>query len=225
MTDEHVSVPFMSAPALCEKLIPSGRACAVTAIGRCHSCGDAFCQTHQARTGGHVSTVFVDWCKGCQVAAATARAAEESAGKAQEAARAAAEREKAEVISSRVAVLKKILVESDRSVWQERRRHVRYRSFMGVSLPDVTEPLERAIPVGQLGWRFPLIGDYNTLDPYGPTVSMKSGLTAAGKIVLMERGRASLTDSDFRGVMASSPAEIAERLEATARAFGIHVPH
>ncbi len=51
--------------AVCEIYLKSGSTCGIQAIGRCSTCGRAFCLTHQARNsyGG-----YVDWCLPCQEA-------------------------------------------------------------------------------------------------------------------------------------------------------------
>lgn len=72
----------MQTPAVCETLLTTGQQCGVAAIGRCTTCGRAFCQTHQARGkvyGGSVP--YVDLCANCfaQTPEEVARRKEEEA--------------------------------------------------------------------------------------------------------------------------------------------------
>ena len=60
-------------PAVCQFEVAEIE-CGVTAIGRCVSCGRAFCAGHQARAG---RTSFVDQCMPCMVTIAASNAAAE----------------------------------------------------------------------------------------------------------------------------------------------------
>ena len=48
-------------PAECE-IDVNGKPCGVQAVGRCVTCGKAFCSTHQAR---NATTYYVDMCAPC----------------------------------------------------------------------------------------------------------------------------------------------------------------
>lgn len=55
-------------PAVCEKKLNNGYLCRIQAIGRCTTCGEAFCRSHQAWREGtdYISaTPYIDRCSPC----------------------------------------------------------------------------------------------------------------------------------------------------------------
>lgn len=197
----------------CEKPIPHGGKCDIPAIGRCAFCGEAFCLTHQAREEFPVPKVFVDWCSVCQAESIAAQIAEKRAANV----RAATETHSDET-AARLSRLKKLLIESNRIQWEDRRVRTGYRRSFGISRPT-WESLDPAIPIGDLEWEFPLRGDF-VADTV--TSTHESGLTAASRIVLMSNG---VYGEKFHGegALHSRPTAVADRLEDIARRAGIAI--
>lgn len=55
----------MNRPVIgCEKLRTNGSQCGIVALGRCVTCGEAFCISHQANDS--VGTRYAAWCLTCQ---------------------------------------------------------------------------------------------------------------------------------------------------------------
>ena len=64
----HAAEPSNTAKATvagCEMELKDGRYCNIPPIGRCTTCGRAFCPTHQAWESGQFSHPYVDQCVFC----------------------------------------------------------------------------------------------------------------------------------------------------------------
>jgi len=200
--------------------------CGMFSVGSCTRCKKYVCGTH----GRLVSGMFL--CK----EHAEAEEQQVRARQDQEAAaRAAAARASSVVklgqgeIPQKIARLKKLLLESDKAPWEERRTPKGYRTnhanpfraFFGRSTVTVYAPLEPAIPIGVLSWDFPNSGDtvFDTV-----TGEVRSGLTAAGIVVKMNYGYPGEESTSNGGALSSGQQElIAERLEQAARKLGLRV--
>lgn len=152
--------------AVCETLLTTGQQCAVAAIGRCTTCGRAFCQTHQARGKVYGGTVpYVDLCANCfaQTPGEVARRKEE-----EEYAKAAAVKNYIYSGAARTDLLKSG-VQPDQfyrisSQWQGPKK-----GFFGTRIGmgqyvDVRTPMVRGWILGQFKWRWTPIEESRRLE-------------------------------------------------------------
>jgi hypothetical protein len=169
--------------AVCAKAIGTGNGCGVAAVGRCLNCGDAFCQSHQARkqlpTG---IQMIIDQCQQCLVAAAesVARVQQEAA---LDTARVSARR------AQRVMRLKSVLRTAPEHRFIERREIVGSRrrllgNVVGPYSKTIYGTLPRALPIGDLPFESPP-GNFGVEGGLRP---MPAGITVAGAIVMMNCG-------------------------------------
>ena len=175
--------------ATCE--IPVGGAeCAVQAIGRCSTCGRAFCLTHQARVGaerrgfeerGSQGSSYTDWCSECRAAKVVAPILAQE----QKYAQAAAER--ARLIRERRQTGWAAMQAYGFTRLAQPRFHTETHLEKGLfgreRARETREELEPAVPLGDLNWRFrgyvPRDGSVDQM------VKRPTGITASKDIVLM----------------------------------------
>lgn len=172
-------------PAGCEKLV-KGRPCEVPAAGRCLTCGEAFCTTHQAVTEGRP---YVDLCAACKIAVPLAREAQLRATRE---ARAEEYNRAAERAVAEVERLKQLILSRCQMMPRREARRVEQRGIFGPRLRTVIVDVEPVVPIGQLHWH---------MEPDGSIEArprlLESGLTASGKIICMSPAGRSLNETTY----------------------------
>ena len=153
----------------CETVIPSGSECQIAAVGRCSTCGHAFCDTHRARS--LTGAAYTDFCASCSAA--------------REAEKQDRLRREAEVRSWERERIKECLAMLERAGVHPRERFatkIEYKSFGRTARKAV--PLDPAWPVGDLSWK------YSETSRRGETVEREpTGVTRDLNLVLMDGDR------------------------------------
>jgi hypothetical protein len=201
-------------PVDCEKPLPDGRACCVTSVGRCGTCGQAFCRSHQA--WGALDP-YVDLCKPCLLAAQQAR------NDVEREARAEHDRQ-LQAAAANVERFKQLILSSPKAQMVPRRELVGLktnhanplRAFVGPAHKGVYKDLDPAVPIGQLTWEFrPPYSDMQTI-----VHEAESGLTDRGKVVCMNDGPQSCVPSNLIGLK-ETDLTLEPHLESVARSLGL----
>ena len=201
----------------------SAGTCGIPAIGRCGTCGGAFCLTHQARVGdgGHkpgsesrylLGTSYPDWCRACR-----ARELVEPAIRTAAAIQATRDAE-AQALRDRIRAGTTLAL-AQFGALSVRRTATSYELVKGVfgrgKLRDVTSDLPAAIALGDLSWRFvgwvPWDGSVDRVE------KRPSGMTRDGQVVLMDRGKED-------GLTFVGSCEVADAVWAVLDKNGMHEP-
>jgi hypothetical protein len=210
-------MPTMAAD--CEALIADNRTCGVGAIGRCRTCGHAYCLSHRANTvGRHLP--YTDYCVACQT-----RASElEKQAKREAAAHALAiannELEAVKRLTELLLTCGRANHELRHELLRFRTNHANpFRAFFGEAYVPVYADLEPAIRIGELPWEFPPLprGDSKQI------LRRSSGITRSGEIVLMNfkvpNGAEYVQNNAIR-ILANN-SEILSCLKETLRQLGV----
>lgn len=208
-------------PAGCETLLPNHKLCDVPAVGRCGTCGNAFCATHQARLLNSIGVIirtYTDSCRTCEQKQEEAATSLKSAAAA-EMLRQAGRRDE------RIAELKKLILACSQAPWQDRRKFVRlrtnhanpFRVFFGPAFVPVYAPLEPAVAIGELTWLYPPVPRGDSEEKIG----VPSGITVEGSVVVMNHGHPGEEFVREPIRLVSDRGAVLERLEATAQALGL----
>lgn len=150
----------------CELTIRNGRKCGITAVGRCYVDGQAFCDSHRARS---FNTQYVDLCTVCftaQLSTEKSLSLQANATRKSEQGRIA---ECIRTLDSRGGVGLR-----ERSITKKE-----YKSFLGITRTvEKVVPLEPAWPVGDLKWTSPERRNMGEI-----TCSVPSGITRSLTLV------------------------------------------
>jgi thiol-disulfide isomerase/thioredoxin len=190
----YVSPSQMASGVGCELKLASGKTCGLPPIGRCRTCGKAFCGSHQARVGAGLThssegrflggSAYPDWCSPCRTAELVTPILERN----QKAAAAEAEQRRArqERHKKALAALHAYGFEKLARPRTETFNVFEKRRFGRDRWQERSRSLEPAVPLGNLSWtisEWPRHPDATVThkDGFYPT-----GLTKSGQIVLME---------------------------------------
>jgi hypothetical protein len=224
----HVS-PGKEADVIgCGLKLDSGKACALPPIGRCRTCGEPFCGSHQARVGEvltHYSedrfvmgSPYPDWCSPCRTAELVTPILERK----QRAAEAEAEQRhvRQEQRKSAPAALGAYGFEKLAKPRTETYKVFEARSFGRDRWLERSRSLEPAVPIGDLRWRISGM-EYHYRDGIrvDKDVFLPTGITESDQIVLMNPNDAGGGDlrTEFDG-----HASVGEALWNVLSKHGVH---
>lgn len=196
-------------PVGCQKPLPSGDLCDISAIGRCRACGEAFCLTHQARVGAgltHYSqtkvrlevearfdaearfsegSAYPDWCSACRAAELVTPIVERQ--QKAEADEAEQRRTRQDRLNKAFAALHAYgfekLAKPRRETWEVLEK----RAFGRQRPQERSRALESAVPIGNLRWRVRgLEYHYRDATRVDKDEYYATGITESDQTVLME---------------------------------------
>ena len=144
--------------AVCEIELKNGSTCGVTAIGRCATCGRAFCLTHQARKWYSYGPVpYVDMCAPC-FDKTPEEVARVEAAKRQAEVHAAEQYFKSG--SARTALLNSgvppVVIYWVRREWEWKRKGILLREVRE-QVVKVATPIGRGWILGMFKWQYPVV--------------------------------------------------------------------